>query len=158
MNYAAVNSMFRGFAEAEHAYRDALDLRPDDYEARLGLALALRGQLSSQNQDRLLPEIQEHIERARKAAPGRPEADFNQAIVTAEVKAQQGDEERALLELKAAASLLRRFLQKAGDQPEYEESVAKARERLDELEETIVAVEEGLLLKRAHEGASGGGP
>jgi hypothetical protein len=65
------------------------------------------------------------------------------------------DDERALLELKRAASQLRQFLSKAGEQPEYEESVHRARERLDELEETIVAVEGGLLLKRAREGAPG---
>jgi len=45
MNSASVNLMFRGFAVAEDAYRAALKLRPSDYEAHLGLALALRGQL-----------------------------------------------------------------------------------------------------------------
>jgi cytochrome c-type biogenesis protein CcmH/NrfG len=68
----------RGFEEAEHAYRAALDLRPKDYEARLGLALALRGQLDAKNKERLLPEIEKQRELARKAAPGRGEAQANQ--------------------------------------------------------------------------------
>ncbi len=43
MNYAAVNLSFRGFDQAEGAYRKAIELRPNDYDAHLGLALALRG-------------------------------------------------------------------------------------------------------------------
>src|SRR5262249_20155488 len=43
MNYAAVNLQFRGFSQAEGAYRKAVELRPNDYDAHLGLALALRG-------------------------------------------------------------------------------------------------------------------
>src|SRR5262249_46516926 len=45
MNYAAVNLQFRGFKQAEEAYRAALRMRANDYDAHLGLALALRGQI-----------------------------------------------------------------------------------------------------------------
>ena len=53
MNYAAVNLQFRGFKPAEDAYRAALRIR-NDYDARLGLALALRGQIDDSNFDKMV--------------------------------------------------------------------------------------------------------
>src|SRR5262249_11110365 len=53
MNAAAVNLSFRGFVEAEKAYRKAVELRPDDYEAHLGLGLALRGQIDASSSERM---------------------------------------------------------------------------------------------------------
>ena len=52
MNFAAVNLSFRGFEQAEEAYRAALEMRPNDYDAHLGLALALRGQIDDSNFDK----------------------------------------------------------------------------------------------------------
>ena len=46
MNFAAVNLGFRGFEQAEAAYTKALAMRPNDYDAHLGLALALRGPIT----------------------------------------------------------------------------------------------------------------
>lgn len=45
MNYAAINLAFRGYGEAAKGYESAVALRPKDYDAKLGLAVALRGQL-----------------------------------------------------------------------------------------------------------------
>lgn len=45
MNYAAINLQFRGYGEASKGYEEANKLRPKDYDAKLGLAVALRGQL-----------------------------------------------------------------------------------------------------------------
>src|SRR5262249_52778111 len=50
MNLAALNLHVRGFARAEEAYRAVLALRPNDYDARLGLALAIRGQIDGASQ------------------------------------------------------------------------------------------------------------
>ena len=42
MNYAAVNLSFRGFKNAEEAYASALKIKPGDFDAKLGQALAIR--------------------------------------------------------------------------------------------------------------------
>jgi tetratricopeptide (TPR) repeat protein len=52
MNYGEVNLSFRGFQPAEGAFRKALAMRPNDYGAHLGLALALRGLITDSNYDR----------------------------------------------------------------------------------------------------------
>lgn len=45
MNYAAINLAFRGYGEATTGYKAASGIRPKDYDAKLGLAVATRGQL-----------------------------------------------------------------------------------------------------------------
>jgi hypothetical protein len=45
MNYAAINLQFRGYGEAAKGYESAAALRAKDYDAKLGLAVSLRGQL-----------------------------------------------------------------------------------------------------------------
>ncbi len=45
MNYAAINLAFRGYGEATNGYKSASGIRPKDYDAKLGLAVATRGQL-----------------------------------------------------------------------------------------------------------------
>lgn len=45
MNYAAINLQFRGYGEAAKGYETAASLHPKDYDAKLGLAVAMRGQL-----------------------------------------------------------------------------------------------------------------
>ncbi len=69
MNYAAVNLGFRGFQEAERAYRDALKLQPNEYEAHLGLALALRGEINDANWDKNVAEAQKELDKAKKLEP-----------------------------------------------------------------------------------------
>ena len=65
MNYAALNLSFRGFEEAEKAYREALRLKPKEYEAHLGLALAIRGQITFANKSKLLPMAERSWQRPR---------------------------------------------------------------------------------------------
>src|SRR4051812_1019347 len=71
MNYAAVNLLFRGFGQAEEAYKAALKMRPNDYDAHLGLALALRGQIDDTNFDKKVAESAAEIDAAKKIAPER---------------------------------------------------------------------------------------
>ena len=52
MSYAAVNVAFRSFKRAAAAYRRALAQRTDDYDAHLGLAGALAGQLGQSDRAR----------------------------------------------------------------------------------------------------------
>ena len=113
MNYGAVNLGIRGFAEAERAYRAALKLVPESYEAHLGLALALRGQLTPGAEGQRLAEAQRHIDQARQLAPQRPEAYYNAAILAQEFRAKSGAEKDSVQELEAAYCLYGDFVARA---------------------------------------------
>src|SRR6185312_2357034 len=82
MNYAAVNLSFRGFEQAEAAYRKAIELKPNDYDGHLGLALALRGSITDSNFDKNVREASDELGKAKQIAPDRPETYYNEAILT----------------------------------------------------------------------------
>jgi tetratricopeptide (TPR) repeat protein len=134
MNFAAVNLQFRGFEKADEAYRAVLKARPDDYDARVGLALALRGQIQDANADRLVTAAAQELEKARKIAPDRPEAYYNEAILTKEYKLSGEGAQRAQA-VRRARELFQQFMQKAGSASEYSEEVKAARERLTEIDQ-----------------------
>ena len=66
MNLAAINLSFRGFDKAEAAYRKALEMHPNDYDAHLGLALALRGQIDDSNYDKQVAAVQAELDACKK--------------------------------------------------------------------------------------------
>jgi tetratricopeptide (TPR) repeat protein len=150
MNYAAVNLQFRGFQQADEAYRAALKLRPDDYDAHLGLALALRGQIDDSNFDKMVKDSGEQLELAKKAAPDRPEAYYNQAILTQEYSAKSGGKAPET-ELNAAKALFNQFIQKAGSAPEYAETAKRAKERMTEIDQIIVFNQQTVAQQKASE-------
>ena len=140
MNYAAVNLQFRGFKQAEDAYRQALKLRPNDYEAHLGLALAIRGltSMSDANYDQKIAEVEKELGAAKSVDSSRPETYYNQAILTQEFKARAaGDPKKAKPVLLAAKSLYNEFVQKAGSDEMYAAAVARATERMEEIDQII---------------------
>jgi tetratricopeptide (TPR) repeat protein len=122
MNFAAVNMQFRGFDKAEEAYRAALKLKPNDYDAHLGLALALRGQINDSNFDAKLKESEAELEAAKKIDDARPEAYFNQAILTQEYKAKSGDD-KSNQALEAAMGLFDGFVKRATGKPEFADAL-----------------------------------
>ncbi|WP_235880000.1 tetratricopeptide repeat protein [Polyangium aurulentum] len=136
MNFAAVNLQFRGFAQAEEAYRAALKMRPNDYDARLGLALALRGLIDDSNFDKMVAAASNELQEAKKIAPERPETYYNEAILTQEYKAKSGgkDSEQMLL---AAKGLFGQFITKAGSGAEYADAVKRSKERMEEIQQII---------------------
>ncbi|MBK6513781.1 MAG: hypothetical protein IPG04_06570 [Polyangiaceae bacterium] len=122
MNFASVNMMFRGFAAAEGAYRAALTQRPGDYDAHLGLALALRAQIdAASDQDPKLSEAESLINKAKALDAKRPEAHFNHAILTHEFKARGGSDSVAALE--EAIGHFREFVKRAQGRPELAAAV-----------------------------------
>jgi tetratricopeptide (TPR) repeat protein len=137
LNYAAVNLSFRGFAEAERAYRDVLALVPESYEAHLGLALALRGQIGAEPRPELIAQAQHHLDEARRIAPDRPEAYYNEAILTQEFKAKSAEEEARPMLLRAQA-LYGEFIARAGDRPQFAEAVQCARARSEDIRQILV--------------------
>ncbi|HVK69999.1 MAG TPA: hypothetical protein VM694_36350, partial [Polyangium sp.] len=134
MNFAAVNLRFRGFSPAEQAYRAAIALRPNDYDARIGLAHALRGQIDEGNMTQKVAEVRSELAKAKQNAPERPEAYYNEGILTQEYAAIAGGEQPGLASRKAK-ELFGVFLQKAGTDPTYADATRRARERIEEIEQ-----------------------
>jgi lipoprotein NlpI len=151
MNYAAVNLSFRGFEEAEKAYRDAIRLRPNEYECHLGLALALRGQINDSNFDKNVAEAQKHLEEAKKIDAARPETYYNEAILTQEYRAKRGGNPVPALE--KAAQQYTAFIEKAGDDPVFEKAVKRSKERSTDITDTIKFIKEGEVAKAEEEKA-----
>jgi Tfp pilus assembly protein PilF len=148
MNYAAVNLSFRGYEEAEKAYRDALKLKPNEYEAQLGLALALRGQINDNNFDKNVQEAQQHLDAAKKIDGGRPETYYNEAILTQEFRAKRGD---AVTGLTKAADQYKAFIEKAGDDPVYAQAVKRSKDRMEDINDTVKFIKEGVEAKKQDE-------
>lgn len=137
MNYAAVNLSFRGFEQARAAYTKALELRPNDYDAHLGLALALRGPLTGSETDYVerLAAVQRELDAAKKSDGDRPDAWFNEGILTQEFEARAGaSEPDTLRALDRAQVAFERFIDKARGKTEYEAAVSRAKERLQDID------------------------
>jgi tetratricopeptide (TPR) repeat protein len=136
MNYAAVNLQFRGFAQAEEAYRAVVKMRPNDFDARLGLALAIRGQIDDSNFDKNVAAASAELAEAKRISPDRAETYYNDAILTQEYKAKSGgkDSEGTLQQAKV---LFGEFIKKAGAAPEYADAVKRSKERMEEIQQII---------------------
>lgn len=152
MNYAAVNLSFRGFQEAEKAYREALKLRPKEYEAYLGLALAVRGQINDGNFEKNVTEAQKVLDDARKLDGARPETYYNEAILTHEFRAKRAGN-KAVPVLEKAAGQYQDFVNKAGDDPVFEQAVKRSKERIEDIQATIQFLREGEQAERDAEEA-----
>jgi tetratricopeptide (TPR) repeat protein len=140
MNYAAVNLGFRGFKQAEDAYRKALDMHPNDYDAHLGLALALRGQIDNASPDyeKLVNAVQGELDACKKLAADRPEVYYNEGILTQEFKAKAGGgKDKTIAALTAAKGIFQQFVDKASDKPEYAGAVKRSKERIEDIDKTV---------------------
>jgi tetratricopeptide (TPR) repeat protein len=151
MNLAAINLSFRGFDKAEAAYRKALEMHPNDYDAHLGLALAERGQIDGTNDDKQVPAAQAELDACKKIDPARPDAYFNEGILTQEYKAKgAGGTDKAIAVYQQAKLIFQSFMDKAAGKTEYDGAVKKAKERMQDLDDTITFLQAG--------GPPGGGP
>jgi tetratricopeptide (TPR) repeat protein len=147
MNYAAVNLGFRGFEQAAQAYKKALAMRPNDYDAHLGMALAIRGPITGAetNYDQLVAAAQAELDAAKKIDPNRPDAYYNEGILTQEFKAKAGgDKAKTIAALEQAKQIFQTFLEKASGKPEYDGAVkrvkgdgAKDLGRIGDIDDTI---------------------
>ncbi len=138
MNLAAVNLSFRGFEQAERAYRKALEMRPNDYDAHLGLALALRGQITDANYDQQVGAVQGELDQAKKLDGNRPDAFYNEGILTQEYKAKAGgDKGSTIKKLEESMGIYQTFMDKAQGKAEYAGAVKRAQERVQDAKDTI---------------------
>jgi Tfp pilus assembly protein PilF len=133
LNFAALNLSVRGFAKAEEAYRAALAVRPDDYDARVGLALAIRGQIDDASQAARVAEAQKELGNAKRLAPERPEAYFNEAILVQEYGVRGVEPAEAIAKLRQAKELYEQFLRRADGAPAFAETKKRAEERLADI-------------------------
>jgi tetratricopeptide (TPR) repeat protein len=136
MNYAAVNLTFRGFEKATEAYRAALKIKPNDYDAHLGLALSLRGSTDDSNFEKNVKEAAEELAKAKALQPDRPETYYNEAILTQEYKAKSGGATAEAEQLNAK-KLFAEFIQKAGSAPEFADAVKRSKDRMSEIDQVI---------------------
>ncbi len=118
MNFAAVNLSFRGFEQAQGAYEKALAMRPNDYDAHLGLALALRGLITDVNYDKQVPAVQAELDACKKLDANRPDAYYNEGILTQEYKAKAGgDKDKTIAALEQAKASSRRSSTRRRESP-----------------------------------------
>jgi tetratricopeptide (TPR) repeat protein len=155
MNYAFVNLGFRGFDQARAALQKAIAMHPNDYDAHLGMALALRGPItgSESDSDQRVAAVQAELDAAKKIDPNRPDAYYNEGILTMEFKAKSGmDKEKTKATLKSAQQIFQTFLDKAAGKPEYDGAVKrvrgdgtdKDRGRLGDIDDTIKFLDLGV--------------
>jgi Tfp pilus assembly protein PilF len=145
MNYAAVNLSFRGFKNAEEAYTAALKIKPDDFDAKLGLALAIRGQISDTNFDESIKRSQALLDEAKKIAPDRPETYYNEGILTQEYKVKGIMDQKATIPVyDEALAIYNTFIQKAGGAPEYADAVKRSKERIKDIEDFKKFIVDGI--------------
>ncbi|WP_394827187.1 hypothetical protein [Pendulispora albinea] len=138
MNYAFVNLSFRGFEQAQAALRRALDMRPNDYDAHLGMALALRGLITDANYDAQVNAVQAELDAAKKLDPSRPDAYYNEGILTHEYKAKGGGgKDKTMAALNQAKSIYSEFVVKATGRTEYDGAVKRAKERMQDIDDTL---------------------
>ncbi len=144
MNLAAINLSFRGFDKAEAAYRKALEMHPNDYDAHLGLALALRGQIDDSNYDKQVAAVQAELDACKKIDAARPDAYFNEGILTQEYKAKSaGGTDKAVAVYQQAKTVFQTFMDKASGKSEYDGAVKKAKERTQDIDDTITFLQAG---------------
>lgn len=147
MNFAAVNLGFRGFEQAQSAYTKALAMRPNDYDAHLGMALALRGPITGaeNDYDQRVSAVQGELDAAKKLDLTRPDAFYNEGILTQEFKAKGSldkDKQKALL--RQSQQIFQQFIDKASGKPEYDGAVKRSRERIQDIDDTLKFIDLGV--------------
>ena len=147
MNFAAVNLGFRGFEQAQAAYTKALAMRPNDYDAHLGMALALRGPItgSENDYDQRVNAVQGELDAAKKLDANRPDAYYNEGILTQEFKAKGSlDKEKQKGLLRQSQQIFQSFIDKASGKPEYDGAVKRSKERIQDIDDTLKFMDLGV--------------
>ncbi len=140
MNLGAVNLSFRGFKRAEAAYRKAVSLQANSYEAHLGLALAIRGLIDDMNFDANVAAVQTELDECKRIDASRPDAFYNEGILWQEYKAKGGGKD-SIKSLRKAQAIFLEFSQKAAGKGEYTEQVKRAKERSEDIDGIVAFFE-----------------
>jgi hypothetical protein len=115
----------RDFPRAERAYRAAVSLAPESYDAHLGLAEALRGQLLPDYPPEKVETMKAELQRCEELAPARPETAFNELWFFVPIGV------RGLSDLQAKLEDANARFREAGD-PWYAEAARVVQDWLDD--------------------------
>ena len=139
MNLAAINLSFRGFEKAQAAYKKALEMRPNDYDAHLGMALAIRGQiLPGPNYDTMIAQVQSELDTCKRLDGSRPDAFYNEGILGQKYKYKGGTEgAKSIAAGEAAKASLQSFIDKAQGKPEYDTAVKDAKDWMKDIDDLL---------------------
>jgi hypothetical protein len=119
-------------------------MHPNDYDAHLGLALALRGQIDDTNYDKQVAAVQAELDSCKKIDGARPDAYFNEGILVQEYKAKAaGDTSKTVAVYQQAKQIFQTFQDKASGKPEYDGAVKKTKERVQDIDDTITFLQAG---------------
>ena len=116
MNFGEVTISFRGYEDGRKAFARAVELRPNDYDAIIGLGTSLRG-LGR------FAEAETQYERAKQLDGRRPEAFFNLGVL------YQDYMSGSVPDLRKAKGYFTEFLKRAGGRPEFRSSVQDVNSR-----------------------------
>jgi tetratricopeptide (TPR) repeat protein len=131
-NLAAVRLHVRDFRGAEEAFDRVLGIAPDDYDAHLGRAVSISGQLDGKAppyDESRLQRIRDDLAACRRIAPERPELEYNEALFlerSLDVRGP-GFAERA----REICHHMETFISKAGSASQFASQVKRARDRCD---------------------------
>src|SRR5262249_40847212 len=113
-----------------------------------GRGLAIGGPITGgePNYDQLVQGSQSELDAAKKIDPNRPDAYYNEGILTQEFKAKAGgDKAKTIQMLEQAKGIFQQFLDKASGKPEYDGAVKRVKGdgtpkdqgRLGDIDDTI---------------------
>jgi tetratricopeptide (TPR) repeat protein len=138
MDYAGTALLAHDFTRAEEGYEKAVALRPSDYGAHLGLAVALRGLIVDANFDAQVSRVKSELDACMKIDSTRPDAYYNAAILTHEFTALAGGgTDATIAALRTAKLLLQVFQARAGSKAEYAAAEARARQRMQDIDDLL---------------------
>jgi tetratricopeptide (TPR) repeat protein len=100
MNFGQITLSFRGYEDARKAFTKAVELRPKNYDAHVGLGAALRGLNDAEG-------AKKQYEEAKQISGTRPEAYFNLGILYQDYMSGSVDD------MKQALSFYDQFVQRA---------------------------------------------
>ncbi len=139
VNYGTINLSFRGYQDAREAFQHAVELRADNYDAHIGLGVALRGlaRVDATPEDQrpgLITQAQQEYERARTIDANRPDSYYNLGVLNMSYLGG------ATADLEHARDFLQQFQTHAGAQPRYATPVQQARHHIDNINHTLEAL------------------
>jgi hypothetical protein len=136
-------------------------MHPNDYDAHLGMALALRGPItgSETDYDARVNAVQAELDAAKKIDAARPDAYYNEGILTQEFKAKGSlDKEKQKALLRESQKIFQSFIDKASGKPEYDGAVKRSKERIQDIDDTLKFMDLGVEEQKAAAPAGGAAP
>ena len=104
----------------------------------------MRGQIDDSNYDKQVTAVQAELDACKKIDNARPDAYFNEGILTQEYKAKgAGGTDKAVAVYQQAKTVFQTFMEKAGGKSEYDGAVKKTKERMQDIDDTVTFLQAG---------------